>query len=88
MELAMRHGALRERIAAQRRELAGHAGPLKSAASMPRVPRASSIPGTQRQHSQKKLYQPSVSTSQPAEALMKVRGTAARLVNSAICVAV
>jgi hypothetical protein len=31
MELAMRHGALRERIAAQRRELAGHAGPLKSA---------------------------------------------------------
>ncbi len=31
MELAMRHGALRERIATQRREFASHAGPLKSA---------------------------------------------------------
>jgi len=31
MELALRHGALRERIAAQRRALAGHADPLASA---------------------------------------------------------
>ncbi len=28
MELALRHGALRERIAAQRRALASHAGPV------------------------------------------------------------
>ncbi|MGB8544833.1 MAG: hypothetical protein WCD32_05855 [Azonexus sp.] len=47
------------------------------------------MPGTASPaHSQKKLVQPSISTSQPAEALTKVRGTAARLVNSAICVAV
>ena len=38
--------------------------------------------------SQKKLSQPIDSTSHPAQALMKVRGTAARLVNRAICVAV
>ena len=31
MELALRHGALRERIAAQRRALASHAWPLESA---------------------------------------------------------
>jgi len=31
MELALRHGALRERIAAQRQALASHAGPLESA---------------------------------------------------------
>ena len=31
LELALRHGALRERIAAQRRALAGHADPLASA---------------------------------------------------------
>lgn len=30
-ELAQRHGALRERIAAQRRALASHAGPLENA---------------------------------------------------------
>ena len=31
MELALRHGALRERIAAQRQTLFSHAGPLESA---------------------------------------------------------
>jgi len=31
MELALRHGALRERIAEQRRILASHAGPLERA---------------------------------------------------------
>ncbi len=31
MELALRHGALRERIAAQRRALASHVWPLESA---------------------------------------------------------
>ncbi len=31
MEFALRHGALRERIAAQRRALASHAWPLESA---------------------------------------------------------
>jgi YqjK-like protein len=31
MDLARRHGALRERIAEQRRTLAGHAGPLERA---------------------------------------------------------
>ena len=36
----------------------------------------------------KKSNQPKYSTSQPAEALMKVRGTAIRLVNSASWVAV
>lgn len=47
------------------------------------------IPGTASPaQSQKNPCQPSVSTSQPAEALIKVRGTAARLVKSAIWVAV
>ena len=47
------------------------------------------MPGTaSAAHSQKNLVQPSISTSQPVEALTKVRGTAARLVNSANCVAV
>ena len=49
----------------------------------------SNMPGTaSTKQSQKKSTQPSCSTSQPAEALMKVRGTAARLVNSANWVAV
>jgi hypothetical protein len=39
-------------------------------------------------HNRKKLNQPKASTSQPAEALMKVRGTAIRLVNKASWVAV
>ena len=47
------------------------------------------MPGTaSTTQSRKKPNQPICSTSQPAEALMKVRGTAARLVNSANCVAV
>ncbi len=39
-------------------------------------------------HIRKKSNQPRASTNQPALALMKVRGTAARLVNNASCVAV
>lgn len=39
-------------------------------------------------HNQKNPVQPSASTSQPADALIKVRGTAAKLVKRAICVAV
>ena len=176
VKLALRQGALRERIAAQRKDLVGHTGPLERAlgtadnallgvewlkehpatvgvavalvvaASPKRVWRWSkrsyivlarlaggaefaprrqstaprrkypwgasnglaliyaglapltfhgatlnsrSIPGTaSAEHNQKKLVDPSISTSQPAEALTKVRGTAARLVNNAICVAV
>ena len=47
------------------------------------------MPGkASRKHNQKNMFQPSASTSQPAVALMKVRGTAIRLVNSASWVAV
>src|SRR5574343_1561626 len=50
---------------------------------------SSNMPGIARNaHNQKKPYQPNCSTSQPAEAFTSVRGTAARLVNSANCVAV
>jgi hypothetical protein len=38
--------------------------------------------------SRKNVYQPVCSTTHPVEALTTVRGTAARLVNSANCVAV
>ena len=50
---------------------------------------SSSMPGTaSTTQSRKKLSQPRFSTSQPAEALITVRGTAARLVNRANWVAV
>ena len=50
---------------------------------------SNNMPGTaSTKQRRKNTTQPSCCTSQPAEALMKVRGTAARLVNSANCVAV
>jgi len=49
----------------------------------------SSIPGMASiVHNQKKLVQPKLSTMKPVDALIKVRGIEAKLVNNANCVAV